>query len=213
MGECKEVQVIIDEADAYEEDDDSNEIASDSYGTEKIVLGSLEYLYVYRMKSLRSLWNGQLQWKSLFLLKSLTFHTCPQLTTIFVPGFLDKLCKLEELTVKDCPSIRSLVSCEITAEHKTSNVLPNLKRIALHYMPELDSISSGLHIAPKLEYSSFYDCNNLKNPFIEGISSKDLKKIEGEESWWKELKWSNGGQDYYDKFFVPIAPWDCPVPN
>ena len=132
MGECNEVEVIIDEAHAYDEDDDSNEIADDSNGTEKIVLGSLEYLYVYRMKSLRSIWTGQFQWKSLFLLKSLTFNKCPQLTTIFMPSFLDKLCNLEELTVKDCPSIRSLVSSENTAEHKSSYFLPNLKRISLH---------------------------------------------------------------------------------
>jgi hypothetical protein len=48
MGECNEVQVIIDE------EDDCNEIVSESSGTEKIVLESLEYLYVYYMKSLRN---------------------------------------------------------------------------------------------------------------------------------------------------------------
>ena len=35
MGECNEVQVIIDEADGYEEDDDSNENVPGSHGTEK----------------------------------------------------------------------------------------------------------------------------------------------------------------------------------
>ena len=204
MGECNEVQVIIDEAHAYEEDDDSDEIAYDSHGAEKIVLGSLEYLYVYRMKSLRSIWNGQFQGKSLFLLKSLTFYTCPQLTTIFIARFLDKLCNLEELTVKDCPSIRSLVSSENTAEHKSSCFLPNLKRISLHYMPGLVSISGGLHIAPNLEWSSFYNCPNLKNPFTEEVSSKDLKKIKGERNWWEVLEWSNGGPGYLDKIFEPI---------
>ena len=76
MGECNELQVIIDEADGYEEDD-SNENVSKSYGTEKIVLGSLEYLYVYYMKSLRSIWEGSVQQNSLFLLKSFTLRTSP----------------------------------------------------------------------------------------------------------------------------------------
>ena len=76
MGECNEVQVIIDEADGYEADD-SNENVSESYGTEKNVLGSLEYLYVYYMKSLRSIWEGSVQQNSLFLLKSLTLLTSP----------------------------------------------------------------------------------------------------------------------------------------
>jgi disease resistance protein RPS2 len=198
MGECNEVQVIIDE------EDDCNEIVSESSGTEKIVLESLEYLYVYYMKSLRSVWEGSVQKNSLFLLKSLTLRTCPQLTTIFTQGLLANLCNLEELTVEDCPSINSIVSCEISAELKTSNFLPNLKKISLHYMPGLVSISSGLHIAPKLEWLSFYNCPNLKNPLVEEVCSTDLKKIKGERSWWEALEWSNGCPGYLDEIFVPI---------
>jgi disease resistance protein RPS2 len=198
MGECNEVQVIIDE------EDDCNEIVSESSGTEKIVLESLEYLYVYYMKSLRSIWEGSVQKNSLFLLKSLTLRTCPQLTTIFTQGLLTNLCNLEELKVEDCPCINSIVSCEISAELKTSDFLPNLKKISLHYMPGLVSISSGLHIAPKLEWLSFYNCPNLKNPLVEEVSSTDLKKIKGERSWWEALEWSNGCPGYLDEIFVPI---------
>uniref|UniRef100_A0A2N9GGB3 Disease resistance protein At4g27190-like leucine-rich repeats domain-containing protein n=1 Tax=Fagus sylvatica TaxID=28930 RepID=A0A2N9GGB3_FAGSY len=198
MGECNEVQVIIDE------EDDCNEIVSESSGTEKIVLESLEYLYVYYMKSLRSIWEGSVQKNSLFLLKSLTLRTCPQLTTIFTQGLLANLCNLEELKVEDCPSIYSIVSCEISAELKTSDFLPNLKKISLHYMPGLVSISSGLHIAPKLEWLSFYDCPNLKNPLIDEVSTQDLKKIKGERSWWEALEWSIGCPGFLDEIFVPI---------
>ena len=150
LGECNEVQVIVDEADAYGEDGIS-EIVSDSYDAERIVLGSLEYLYIYYMKSLRSIWEGSVQQNSLFLLKSLTLRTCPMLTTIFTQGLLDNLCNLEELKVEDCPSIKSIVSCGNFAELRTSHFLPNLKKILLHYMPGLVSISSGLHIAQQLE--------------------------------------------------------------
>uniref|UniRef100_A0A2N9ILW3 WRKY domain-containing protein n=1 Tax=Fagus sylvatica TaxID=28930 RepID=A0A2N9ILW3_FAGSY len=115
-----------------------------------------------------------------------------KLTTIFTQGLLANLCNLEELKVEDCPSINSIVSCKISAEHKTSCFLPNLKKISLHYMPGLVSISSGLHIAPKLEWLSFYNCPKLKNPFIEEVSSQDLKKIKGERSWWEALEWRNG---------------------
>ena len=208
MGECSEVQVIIDEADVYEEDD-SNEIVSESYGTEKIVLGSLEYLYVYYMKSLRSIWEGPLQPESLVRLKSLTLCTCPQLTTIFTPGLLANLCNLEELKVDDCPSIKSIVSREISTEYKISYFLPELKRISLHYMPQLVSFSNGLHIAPKLEWLSFYACPNLRNPLAGEVSSQCLKKIKGETSWWEALEWSNGRPGYLDEIFVPIDIGDC----
>jgi disease resistance protein RPS2 len=203
MGECNEVQVIIDE------EDDCNEIVSESYGTEKIVLGSLEYMYIYYMKSLRSIWAGSVQQNSLFHLKSLALRTCPQLTTIFTQGLLANLCNLEQLKVEDCPSINSIVSSKISAEHKTSCFLPNLKKISLHYMPGLVSISSGLHIAPKLEWLSFYNCPKLKNPFIEEVSSQDLKKIKGERSWWEALEWRNGHPGFLDEIFVPIDILDC----
>ncbi|XP_050272970.1 disease resistance protein At4g27190-like [Quercus robur] len=203
VGECNELQVIVDAADAYGEDDIS-EIVSSSYDAERNIFGSLEYLYIYYMKSLRSIWEGLVQQNSLFLLKFLTLRTCPQLTTIFTQGLLGNLCNLEELKVEDCPSIKSVVSCEIPAGDRTSFFLPNLKRISLHYMPALVSISSGLHIAPKLEWLSFYNCPDLKNPLIDEISSQDLKKIKGERSWWEALEWSDGRPGYLDEIFVQI---------
>ena len=122
------------------------------------------------------------------------------MTTIFTQGLLANLCNLEQLKVEDCPSINSIVSCEISAELKTSDFLPNLKKISLHYMSGLVSISSGLHIAPKLEWLSFYNCLNLKNPLVEELSSTDLKKIKGERSWWEALEWSNGCPGYLVRF-------------
>ncbi|XP_059445390.1 uncharacterized protein LOC132177168 [Corylus avellana] len=220
VGECNEVEVIIDETDARKEDneadanedddvdaweeDDRNEIVSKTSGAIKIVLGSLEYLYIYYTKNLRRIWEGPLQPKCLSILKSMTLRTCPQLTTIFTTSLLDNLYNLEELTVEDCPSIKTLVSCKISAKPKTSDFLPNLKRISLYYMPGLVSISSGLHIAPRLELLSFYNCPNLKHLLIEEVSSKDLKKIKGEWNWWVALKWRSGRPSYLDDIFVPI---------
>jgi disease resistance protein RPS2 len=176
---------------------------------EDVVLGSLEYLRIYYMKNLRRIWEGPIQPKCLSLLKFLALRTCPQLTTIFIKGLLDNLYNLEELTIDDCPSIKTLVSCEVSTDHKASHFLPNLKRISLHYMPGLVSISSGLPIAPRLEWMSFYNCPNLKNLLIEEISSKDLKKIEGERSWWEALEWGSDHPAYLDDIFVPINTEDC----
>ena len=116
---------------------------------------------------------------------------------------------MEELKVEDFPANNSVVSCEISAEHRTYNFLPKLKKISLNYMPGLVSISSGLHIAPKLEWLSFYNCPNLKNPLLDEKSSHDLKKIKGEKSWWEGLEWGNGCLGYLDEIFVPIDIWDC----
>ena len=76
-------------------------------------------------------------------------------------------------------------------------------------MPGLVSISSGLHIATKLEWLSFYNCSNLKNPLVEELYSSDLKEIKGERSWWEALEWSNGRPGYLDEIFVQTDIWDC----
>jgi disease resistance protein RPS2 len=190
VGECNEVEVIMDEA----------------YG-----LGSLEYLCIYYMMNLRSIWKGPVPLLWCFTnLKYLTLRTCPQLTTIFQKVVVDHLQNLEELTVDDCPSIKTIVSCETSAEHKTSwYLLPNLKRMSLHYVPELISISSGLHIAPTLEWLSFYNCPNLKKLWNAEESRESLARIEGERTWWEALEWGSGRPSHLDEIFVPIDILDC----
>ncbi|KAB1221608.1 hypothetical protein CJ030_MR2G006819 [Morella rubra] len=193
LGECNEVQEIIDA----------------SVGADTVILASLEYLYVYYMKNLRSIWTGSpLHQKSLSLLKSLTLRTCPMLTTIFTVELLQNLHNLEVLTVEDCPSVINLVSGEIYVWNKTSDFLPSLIRMSLHYMPGLVSISSGLLIAPKLELVSIYDCPDLKTLFIDEAYPKNLRKIKGERSWWDALEWTSGGPKP-DDLFVEINILDC----
>jgi len=192
VGECNEVEVIMDGADARDREED--------------VLGTLEYLSIYYMKNLRSIWKGPVQLECFSSLKYLTLRTCPRLTTIFTKGLLggDNLCHLEELTVDDCPSIKTIVSCETSADqHKTSHFLPNLKRMSLHYVPKLISISSGLKIAPSLEWLSFYNCPNLKDPWTE-VYTKNLRRIEGERSWWEAI--GRGQRDDLDRWFVQMVP-------
>jgi len=191
VGECNEVEVIMDEADAHEEDGRS-------------ILGSLEYLCIYYMKNLRSIRKVPVQRTCLSSLKYLTLRTCPKLTTIFTNGFLEKLWNLEELTVDDCPSIKTMVSCETSADqHKTAHFFPKLKRMSLHYVPELISISSGLFNAPRIEWMSFYNCPNLKHlSVVPSYYSKRIT-ITGEKSWWEALEsWER--QPELDIIFVPI---------
>jgi disease resistance protein RPS2 len=196
VGECNEVEVIMDEADTH-----------DRWG---YVPGSFEYLCIYYMKNLRSIWREPSRPWSLYFLKYLTLRTCPRLTTIFTKRILGNLWNLEELTVDDCPSIETIVSCETSAELKTSfHFLPTLKRMSLHYVPELISISSGLKIAPSLQWLSFYNCPKLKKLLNAEVSSKHLTHIKGERSWWEALEWRSGRPSHLDEIFVPINILDC----
>uniref|UniRef100_A0A2C9V5K2 Disease resistance protein At4g27190-like leucine-rich repeats domain-containing protein n=1 Tax=Manihot esculenta TaxID=3983 RepID=A0A2C9V5K2_MANES len=189
-GQCNNLQAIA--------DGDQTESSS---GDATVGLVSLEYMHIYYMKNLRSIWEGPVNNSSFYALKYLTLRTCPELTTIFTPELLGNFSNLEELTIRDCPNIRSLVSCN-SYDDEVNFILPALKRISLHFLPKLTSISNGLLISSRLELMSFQYCLNLKSLPISKAFNENVRKIKGEQSWWQELKWE--GQDSWDDIFVPI---------
>lgn len=174
LGECNEVCYLLDGMD-FSEKEGSSEIVSE-YLFDGHILGSLEYLHMYYMRSLRGIYTGPYK-KCLCNLKSLTLQTCPQLAIIFTPDLLHDLSNLEELTVEDCEAVTSLVTVHDSTIHGSSCFLHKLKRISLHYLPLLLSISHGLHLAPELEMISLQDCPNLSLP-MEEVGS-NLTKIKG----------------------------------
>ncbi|KAK2632910.1 hypothetical protein EUGRSUZ_L00914 [Eucalyptus grandis] len=161
---------------------DRSEIVSETWEDDTRFLESLEYLYVYYMKSLRCIYEGPPRQGSLSHLKCLALVTCPQLTTIFTPGLLKNLDSLEELKVEDCPLVLSLVMCGDTSIYESTHFLSNLKRISLFSLPELISISNGLRIAPNLERMSISDCPNLKSPSTDGICCNFLTGTKGKDN-------------------------------
>ncbi|CBI37406.3 unnamed protein product, partial [Vitis vinifera] len=178
----------------------------DRYG----VLQSLEYLYLHYMKNLRSIWKGPPIWMGLLSnLKVLALHTCPELATIFTFNILQQCCNLEELVVEDCPEINSIVNHKVLAKDvgPWAWYLPKLKKMSIHYMPKLVSISQGVLIAPNLEWLSLYDCPSLKILSPEEVSSCKLKVIIGEADWWSALEWKKSERfqpPNLDAIFVPI---------
>ena len=191
LGECDEIGTIV---DANNRD---------------LVLESLEYLSLYYMKNLRSIWREPLGWNSLSNLKVLALYSCPQLTTILTIRVLKNVYNLEELLVEDCPKINSILTHEVAAEDLPllMGCLPNLKKISLHYMPKLVTIFGGILIAPSLEWLSLYDCPNLKSLSHEEVGSNNLKLIIGEADWWSTLRWEKSEcfqPSKLDSIFFPI---------
>ncbi|RVW64209.1 hypothetical protein CK203_046378 [Vitis vinifera] len=146
--------------------------------------------------------------RSLLSLKSLMLYTCPQLATVFTLNLLENLCHLEELVVEDCPKINSLVTSEDLSDLPLClDYLPKLKKISLHYLPKLVSISSGLRIAPNLEWMSFYGCPSLRTLSPYECRLDNLKVIIGEADWWSALSWKKSEWlriPNLDSIFVPI---------
>ncbi|KAF2320124.1 hypothetical protein GH714_025171 [Hevea brasiliensis] len=114
---------------------------------------------------------------------------------------------LEELTVDDCSEVTRLVSCNDSG-NEIKHVLPALKKVSLHFLPELDSISDVLSISPRMDWMSFYHCPNLKSLPICKVFHTKLRQIKGEESWWQALEWQNTEQDSWEGIFTPVDECD-----
>ncbi|KAK6271254.1 hypothetical protein POUND7_008352 [Theobroma cacao] len=194
LAECNEMETIIDGSEL-------------DPGSAENVLESLQYLSLYYMKNLRSIWKGPLRYGCMSKLKFLALHTCPKLRNIFSHTLLQSFVSLEEFILEDCPKVASLVSHE-SVKPISDTCLPTLKRLFLLYLPELVSIFNGLFIAPKLERIGFYNCPKLKCLSKRELSSKQLKMIKGESQWWEDIEWNETEwgtrPDYLMHIFSPV---------
>ncbi|RVW44410.1 Disease resistance protein [Vitis vinifera] len=175
LGKCNKIETIVDEAENCKQREDDGDV----YGEN--ILGSLQFLRLHYMKNL--------------------------LTTIFTLGLLENLNSLEELVAEWCLEINSMVTLEDPAEHRPfplRTYLPNLRKISLHYMPKLVNISSGLRIAPKLEWMSFYNYPRLETLSDMEVCCNSIKLIIGDADWWSTLKSSYFGLAQWHNVFVPI---------
>ncbi|KAF7114852.1 hypothetical protein RHSIM_RhsimUnG0074300 [Rhododendron simsii] len=174
--ECNELQTIVD-----------GDYECPSSGDNKPILQWLRHLSIHYMKNLESLWQGSIPQHSLSLLRSLTLHTCPNLTTIFTPDMLVNLHLLEELMVEDCPKIRSIVTQE-DANMKSGHFCRSLRKLALLDLPQLVTISGPLCLGEEVDSLFVYNCPMLESLDTAETSQKYCKII-GEKEWWDSLKW------------------------
>ncbi|XP_021296567.1 disease resistance protein At4g27190-like [Herrania umbratica] len=194
LAECNGMETIVDGSEL-------------DPGSAENVLESLQYLSLYYMKNLRSIWKGPMHYGCMSKLKFLALHTCPKLRNIFSHTLLQSFVNLEEFILEDCPKVTSLVSHE-SVKPVSDTLLPSLKRLFLLYLPELVSIFNGLFIVPKLERIGFYNCPKLKCLSKRELSSKQLKMIKGESQWWEDIKWNETDwgtrPDYLMHSFSPV---------
>ncbi|GMJ00063.1 hypothetical protein HRI_003675500 [Hibiscus trionum] len=207
LAECNKMETLIDGEMNYERnEDDESESEPDSV---EHVLESLEYLSIYYMENLQSIWRGPNRFGCMSKLKFLALHACPQLSKIFSHALLENFVNLEEIILEDCPQVTSLVSHSSLKPMISEKIfLPSLKRLLLLYLPELVSISNGLLIAPKLEFIGCYNCPKLTSMSKMELSNKNLKMIKGECQWWEDMNWNvaewGNRPDYLMCIFSPI---------
>ncbi|XP_044466433.1 probable disease resistance protein At4g27220 isoform X2 [Mangifera indica] len=146
----------------------------------------LETLSIHHLWNLTAIWEGILPERSFAQLRILSLHGCPKMEYVFRSSMIQYLCKLEELIIEDCQAIEQIIFDDGVAD-SCSVSLPSLKKLTLHYLPGLITISSSPW--PQLEYVSFYCCPNLKK--IDADSRFKDVIIKAEKSWWDALEWED----------------------
>ncbi|XWS60383.1 hypothetical protein CRYUN_Cryun07bG0031600 [Craigia yunnanensis] len=207
LSECNKMETLIDGKMHHERNEDDQ--SESDPGSIEHVLESLEYLSIYYMQTLASIWRGENRYVCMSKLKFLALHTCPKLNIIFSHTWLENFVNLEEFILEDCPQVTSLVSHASVKPIMSDKIyLPSLKRLLLLFLPELVSISNGILIAPNLESIGFYNCPKLKSISKMELSSKTLKIIKGECQWWEEMNWNEtewgNRPDNLMRIFSPI---------
>ncbi|KAM7478733.1 hypothetical protein LguiA_026946 [Lonicera macranthoides] len=199
--ECNEMNAVVEGADFYDQQGDKRINRADR----KPALRLLQYLGIHYMKNLECVWRGPAVSGCLSSLQILDLHTCPNLSTIFCPLLLCNLTNLKELTLEDCPKVKSVI-CVDSCSYEF--LLPSLEKISLLDLPELVSVFSGARIAPKLERMLVYNCPKLKT--LSPMETSSMKEIKGEREWWEGLEWhkseQRSNQDENDLLgiFVPL---------
>ncbi|XP_019054617.1 PREDICTED: disease resistance protein At4g27190-like isoform X2 [Nelumbo nucifera] len=190
LSECPQIETILDTTEAIRES----------------ALPVLKCLCIHNMWNLTSICKGIVPHGSFAQLKHLALHSCPKLCYIFGSSILQHLSNLEQLVVEDCAVVKEIITEEEIVNCDTI-LLPRLKRLSLHYLPELVSICQGtLH---SLEQISFYYCPKFRN-LSAGIHFTDtIKEIKGEKAWWDALHWEETAPfSRLQPFFIPICADD-----
>ncbi|KAL1331455.1 hypothetical protein AAHE18_12G186600 [Arachis hypogaea] len=134
---------------------------------------------------IHGIWNGPFQVPSLCFirLKILIVEKC-EFTCIVIPShILSLLCKLEELVVRQCDSVKTIF--EVTCEAKDTKINPlrsGLKKLTIEQLPNLEHVwdsdpTQQVCYFESLQEVYVHGCNNLQRLFPISVA-ENLNKLE-----------------------------------
>ncbi|KAL8193966.1 hypothetical protein R6Q57_026208 [Mikania cordata] len=152
----------------------------------------LEMLVLRKLPKLKVICDGIVASQIFTKLKSLKIHSCNGMKYLFSSGMLQDFQNLEEIEVWNSSLIQEMI------EDKTGGaislfsdvLLPNLRRLSLSTLTELEYITKGILICDSLQTLEIWDCEKLRTlPFSINYLPSSLKHIKGNKIWWDGLEW------------------------
>ncbi|GKV02419.1 hypothetical protein SLEP1_g14856 [Rubroshorea leprosula] len=150
----------------------------------KVAVPVLETLGISSMEGLHKIWHNQLDAESFCKLKCLHVIGCETLEGIFPFGMLERLQRLEQLSIIQCDSLevifepqgpvasysQSLVASQPTlVETETKLVLPKLTELRLQILPTLKGFCHSKHIT---------ECPSLMKLTVVGFQQIEIFALE-----------------------------------
>ncbi|KAA8539126.1 hypothetical protein F0562_025818 [Nyssa sinensis] len=115
---------------------------------EKVVVPSLENLYLSGLNKVKEIWRQQFPIANLQNLKLLKISKCNGLRNLFPRSASKDLIQLQELEIDSCEIMKDIVANESGEEEKEANdviVFPQLWTLTLKNLPELVSFYQGIN--------------------------------------------------------------------
>ena len=168
-------------------------------GSKYDLLPNLEELYLHDLTFLESISElvGHLGLR-FSRLRVMEVTLCPRLKYLLsYGGFILRLDNLDEVSISHCDDLGDLFlyssEDKSTSTSTSDPVVPNLRVIDLHGLPNLRSFCRQEESWPHVEHLQVSRCGLLKNLPLNRQSADVIKEIRGELEWWNQLEWDNDG--------------------
>ncbi|XP_077242306.1 disease resistance protein At4g27190-like [Tasmannia lanceolata] len=182
---------------------------------------NLKELFPFHIEGLDNIWEGMVKsgGRSSFpKLQEIGVIGCHGLKSLIPHDLLEQLDNLEEIHVSNCSNMKEIFRAKVVDENTSeivstcsavdSNALPKLRILRLAALPDLSYICQEAFSWPSLEIVRVWDCPDLRRLPLSTCNANKIQKIEGEEEWWKKLKWEDEATRLnLQKHFKEWTPW------
>lgn len=162
-------------------------------GSQYDLLPNLEELYLHDLTFLESISElvGHLGLR-FSRLRVMEVTLCPSLKYLLAyGGFILSLDNLDEVSLSHCEDLGDLFLYSSGDTSISDPVVPNLRVIDLHGLPNLRTFCRQEESWPHLEHLQVSRCGLLKKLPLNRQSATTIKEIRGEQEWWNQLEWDD----------------------
>lgn len=162
-------------------------------GSQYDLLPNLEELYLHDLTFLESISElvGHLGLR-FSRLRVMEVTLCPSLKYLLAyGGFILSLDNLDEVSLSHCEDLSDLFLYSSGDTSISDPVVPNLRVIDLHGLPNLRTFCRQEESWPHLEHLQVSRCGLLKKLPLNRQSATTIKEIRGEQEWWNQLEWDD----------------------